>query len=96
MKIERLREGWVNFTRFHFKDGYIDKFMGDMADDPNSPNQVKIHFNASSSWIRLNKNEWVNTRKVEANSFIQSLYFRDEYTAEEVWNAFIQPKTYKI
>lgn len=97
MKSEKLKEGWVEFERYYFKEGYIDRFMTDQANDPNRNKPNTVQFNALASYIRLNGGRWIPARKVGGTScFIQLLRFADEYTAKEVWAAFIDKQQFSL
>jgi len=91
MKTEYLKERWFTFERFYFKSGYIDRWMGDLSDDPNRPVPSNINFNASASYIRLSGTSiWVNTRELPNKIKINELLrFADEYDARDVWHVFI-------
>jgi len=97
MKSEKLKEGWVEFERYYFKEGYIDRFMTDQANDPNRNKPNTIQFNAYTSYIRLNNGKWINTRAVGGMPyFIQLLRFTEEYTAEEVWAGLIDKQQFSL
>ena len=97
MRSERLKESWVAFERYHFKEGYIDRCMTDQANNPNDDKPNPIRFNAIVSYIRLNGGRWIPARKVGGTScFIQLLRFADKYTAKEVWATFIDKQQFSL
>lgn len=60
-KDELLSEGWVKFIRRYFKEGFIDRWVGDCIDNPNKSKKHQMCLNSFSSYCRLNgKGEWVN------------------------------------
>lgn len=54
MKQERIKEGWHSFIRIYCKEGFIDKWSGDMSDDPNREQKNTLHLNATHTFFRLN------------------------------------------
>ena len=64
MKVEQLTEGWVVFERIYCKDGYIDKWMGDMINNPNNKTKSQYQLNAFAVYFRFSsKNEWINAKE---------------------------------
>lgn len=65
MESESITEGWVKFTRRHFAEGYIDRYMGDQMDNPNNKSKSQLSINALSTWYRVSgSSEWVNSRSL--------------------------------
>jgi hypothetical protein len=61
MKPEPKQEGWVSFLRIYCREGYIDRWMGDIAHDPNKTEQSQWCLNAFATYYRLNgEGEWIN------------------------------------
>jgi len=91
MKTEYLKERWFTFQRFYFKSGYIDRWMGDLADDPNRPVPSNINFNASASYLRLSGTSiWVNIRELPNDIKLHYLLkFANDYDARDVWHVFV-------
>lgn len=86
-KSERLKEGWVDFTRVYCKEGFIDCFFGDMADNPNRDKRSNIMLNAFDMWYRLGgTTEWVHKDDFRRN-FQGIVYNSGEvFTAQEIWD----------
>lgn len=52
-------EGWVKFSRYQCKEGFIDHWIGDMADNPNLETQSPTVMRAFHQYFRLNgKDKW--------------------------------------
>ena len=54
IKNETLSEKWFKFRRYYFKDGFIDIWSGDCANNPNSDKKSKWNLNAFATYARLN------------------------------------------
>lgn len=81
MSIEKLSEKWFNFTRYHFKKGFIDRCTLDSIDNPNQEKKSLLNLNSISTWVRLNgTGEW---KSIMRSKFMT--YDREKYTSEEVW-----------
>lgn len=65
-KPERLKEGWVEFVRAHFRGITIDTWMGDMADDPNSDSKSRISLCAMVTYFRINNGKWVRKKDLKS------------------------------
>lgn len=55
---EELQSGWVKFTRFYFKEGWIDRWIGDFNDNPNSKVKDKKSSGSRGRFYRLNSEAW--------------------------------------
>lgn len=87
MKKERLKENWVEFDRWHFKEGHIDRWFGDVADHPENDVKSSLHLNSFATYYRLNNGEWFTRRHFKTDiihGHIASETFAN-CTAEEVW-----------
>lgn len=87
MKKERLKEGWVEFDRWHFKEGHIDRWFGDCVDHPKNETKSLLYLNSFAAYYRLNGGEWLSQRDFKTDMIhvcIASESFQD-CTAEEVW-----------
>lgn len=55
-----MKEGWIDFQRIQCREGFIDRWIGDMADNPNLPTKNKWCLNAFVTYYRLNgTGEWI-------------------------------------
>lgn len=87
MKKEQLQEGWVDFLRLHCKEGFIDRWQGDSAHDPNKEKKHPLCVNSFTSYYRLNgEGEWVHKAEFENRFFSDLLDCREDFTAEEIWS----------
>jgi hypothetical protein len=86
MKTEKLQEGWVKFRRIYCKDGFIDHWIGNSANDPNElePSNISLSI---ISYFRLNgTGEWKERMWFKEDP-IGMLNVGSEWnTAEEIWN----------
>lgn len=88
IELENLEEGWVKFRRIPFKEGFIDKWMGDCINNPNNQYMSNMQLNSTASYYRLNgKGLWINRH--DFNKSIIGITNWIEFTAEEVWNEFL-------
>lgn len=87
---ELKEEGWVKFIRFNCKAGHIDKWFGDMIDNPNNPKENNLSLNSSDSYFRLNDKEWINRDEFDRTFQLIIAEMCNDFNAEEIWN------TYKI
>lgn len=72
-------EGWVKFRTVPCKDGTVDVWIGDIADNPNNETQSKIALNGFTTYVRL-YDEWI---RVYGN--VPSSEY-EKYTKEELKN----------
>lgn len=82
--MENLKEGWVSFTRFHCKEGYIDYWTGDCINNPNNPTKRGMQLSSFSAYYRLNGGEW--THREEVRHIHHLLRNREVFTAQEIWD----------
>lgn len=83
--IEYKKEKWFEFRRIHCKEGYIDYFLGDQADDPNKQNKSRISLNSSGEWFRFKgENTWLNKRDFERNAVITIVNNKEEFSSDEL------------
>lgn len=52
--MEKLSEKWFTFLRIPCKDGFIDMWQGDKANDPNFDELSYYNLNSTSTMFRLN------------------------------------------
>ena len=79
-----IQEGWVKFTRTECKEGFIDVWTGDCADNPNNKHKNRWNLNSFKTYMRLNgEGKWIEPDRRAVKSFI--LDFKDFLTAEEIF-----------
>lgn len=84
--MEFIEEGWTKFKRFRCKEGFIDKWTGDMADSPNRDKKSPIHLNSFTSYYRLNgDNGWFHKESFMPEIQQDILQLRLDFTAYEIW-----------
>lgn len=87
MRTERLQESWFTFSRMWTKSGFIDRWVGDMANNPNRKEQSLYSLNAFSEYFRLNgKGEWLH-RDSFKDLHNAVITLREMQTAEEIWDS---------
>lgn len=85
VKSESKKEGWVQFSRIPCKTGFIDRWMGDVADNPNNKSKSPQHLNAFASYYRLNgEGMWMPQRNFK-KLVSMAIGNQDNFTAEEIW-----------
>lgn len=89
---ESLKEGWVNFTRWHCKDNtYIDMWHGDCIDNPNNPTKNQLNLNSGATYFRFNSEKWISQRELGRSDMF---YFLSEYgdiaSANEIYAEIIR------
>ena len=87
MKTEQLQEGWIKFTRWYCKEGYLDRWIGDSINNPNNENQHQMCLNSMVSYWRCG-GEWVNSKELSKN-ILSLLDLREDFTAKEIWDEVI-------
>lgn len=84
--MEKLKEGWVVFGRTQCKVGFIDQWLGDIANNPNYATKSQQQLNSFAIFFRLNgSGKWISHRefnKLNAEIILE----KDRLTAEEIWN----------
>ncbi len=86
---ERLQEGWVKFTRFYCKEGWIDQWVGDCADDPNRPIKSFYSLNAFSTCWRAKGTKWFPELN-KGHLHIKLDKYAQEYTSDEIWQVQVE------
>lgn len=82
---EMLKEGWVEFRRFYFQDGYIDYWVGDMINNPNNDKKKPFNLNAFATYFRRNGTEWIRDPHLRGGTSIATAN-----SAEEFWTNYIE------
>lgn len=84
-----LSEKWYDFIRYYCKEGYIDIWSGDLANNPNNEKKNTINLNTSSHYFRLNDSEWISGYENFKKHFnIELVELYQDFSAEEIWNAY--------
>ncbi len=81
-----LNEGWVRFVRYYCKEGYIDRWMGDVIDDPNLPNKNQMQLNSTATYYRFNGSKWISDRELGRMNMLNLLQLREGFSAQEIWD----------
>lgn len=82
--IETLKYNWTTIRRFHCKEGYIDKWTGDMGSNPDSKTAPKISLNAFITLYRINDGEWFERLPQSTRNNLYDDNIRELFTAEEI------------
>lgn len=89
--MEKNKEGWVEFGRTQCKSGFIDQWLGDVADNPNNANKFRWQLNSFAIFYRLNgAGEWISHREFKKGLNVEIIMERYNLTAEEIWNKNIR------
>lgn len=94
MKIEQGKEGWVEFTRYPCREGFIDVYTGDSGHNPNTGRRPRYQLNAIKSWLRLNgEGPWVEPRhmySVADGQYSLDDEVRADHSATEIFEAIME------
>ena len=91
LNIISLSEGWVKFRRYKCKQGYIDKWVGDCINNPNSETESKMQLNSFAEYYRFNNTEWYSKHSFKNNFFKSMIEEREFFSSEEIFkNYFIK------
>jgi len=83
---EQIEEKWFKFIRVKCKEGFIDRWMGDCADNPNNEDKSRMHLNSTATFYRLNgKNKWVSSRDFKNSINSDVGLYGAEFSATEIW-----------
>ena len=84
-------EGRLKFWRYEFKDeSSIDRFIGDVTDDPNKETEPEYQLNSMAVWYRLNKEgNWINAEEFNKKIYIRIQTRRDDETAIDLWSEML-------
>lgn len=94
--IKIMIEGWVEFKRFECKEGTIDVWMGDSADNPNNKIQSNWHLNSFTKFFRLNNGEWIHGNELIRGEIMDLLEMFEQFTSDEIWNGALKFYNTKI
>ena len=90
LKQEILEEGWVKFTRWHCKEGYLDIWTGDCINNPNNPTKSQWQLNSFASYWRCNSGEWISDKDLGRSEVFALLQMGEEFTAKEIWDELLK------
>jgi hypothetical protein len=80
---------WIKYTRFECSFGYIDRWMGDIADDPNNRTKSKQNLNQITTYFRLNgEGKWRHESEFRKIMFNINKY-KNVCSSNEVWELSI-------
>ena len=86
--MKTTEENGLVFWRHPCKEGFIDRWMGDAAHDPNKPKPNYV-VNSFRTAFRLNgEGEWESKKSYPESFFSYLLNHCEAMTAEEIWNKF--------
>lgn len=85
LEVEQLEEKWYKFLRFHCKEGWVDRWMGDCASNPNDDNKSGVNLNTTATYWRCDNGEWVNDYNLDRVQLYNLYEFREEFTSKEIW-----------
>ena len=88
--VNYLSEGWVKFNRIPCKEGYIDRWIGDCINNPNSVSKSQLQLNSFAEYYRL-EGEWMPKHEFDRLFYHQILELRNQFTAQEIWYAYRLP-----
>jgi len=94
---EIKQEGWVKFERFHCKEGFIDRWIGDAINNPNNKEKSLLNLNSFKTYYRLDgKGGWIESSKME-RSFVTSIaVFCNNNTSKDIWEDGIKDGEFEI
>lgn len=87
MKRTEHQEEWVKFVRHYCKEGFIDVWCGDCADNPNNKEKRNFNLNSNETYFRLNGVGNWEKRIFFKESPIGMLNIGSDWnTANEIWD----------
>jgi hypothetical protein len=85
MNQDRLKEGWVDFTRYYCKSGWIDRWTGDSINDPNRPTKSNWQLNSFAQFWRFDGGGWISDYDLGGKSKVYPyLDIRQDFTSVEI------------
>lgn len=85
---ERKQEGWVKFTRFCCKEGFIDRWVGDVINNPNYEKESNYQLNTFAEFYRFNGGKWIHRCEFKRALFSDMKEVFDLFTADEILEAY--------
>jgi len=86
MKAEILEEKWYKFTRFHCKEGSLDRWIGDCINDPNRESKSQWCLNSFSCYWRCDGGEWIDEGDLGRGKAFEMIQSHPELSAKEIWD----------
>ncbi len=83
--METIKEGWLKFTRFHCKEGYIDRWIGDANDDPNSIVESSLKLNLTAQYYRCNGGVWILSECFNRHFLNNISNLKSHFSADEIF-----------
>ena len=81
------KEGWVEFLRHECKSGFIDQWLGDVANNPNNETESKWQLNSFALFYRLNgQGKWISQRDFSKGLNAEIILTQHNLSAQEIWN----------
>ena len=90
LKTERIQEKWYIFTRYHCKEGHLDKWMGDSINDPNRESKSQWQLNSFACFWRCDDGEWLSDSELGRSEIFALMQHGNEFTAKEIWNELLK------
>lgn len=85
--MEALSEKWFTFRRIQCKEGFIDRWSGDQADDPNRDERSHYNLNSSSTMFRLNgEGKWIHKSDLIGLDQDMLQRYSELFSAEDLWH----------
>ena len=83
-----MSEKWYKFIRYTCKDGFIDRWLGDLINNPNNENKHQQSLNSFSEYYRINEGVWFHKDCFKKGFYADLLKIRFEYSAHEIWDVY--------
>ncbi|CAB4175324.1 hypothetical protein UFOVP1247_110 [uncultured Caudovirales phage] len=84
--METLNEKWFTFRRIQCKEGFIDWWQGDQANDPNLDEKSYYNLNSTSTMFRLNgKDKWVHTSELVGLNIDIMQGYPELFSSDDLW-----------
>ena len=82
---------WVKYQRVECKEGFIDVWYGDSANNPNNDEEMSYCLNTMKTFFRLNgKDEWIESSSF--NNYFKNFLCKNKenMTSNEIWNQYLK------
>lgn len=84
--METLSEKWFTFRRIPCKEGSIDMWQGDQANDPNRDEKSQYNLNSGSTMFRLNgEGQWVHKLELVGLDHDIMQGYPEIFSASDLW-----------
>lgn len=85
MNIDHLEEKWFTFRRMYCKEGFIDMWQGDQADNPNNEDKSWINLDSFSKMFRLNgEGPWIHHS--DLRGIVEDIHsYWEGFSADDLW-----------